>query len=138
VARDLHDGVQNELVSLIVGLSLAEEDRDTSPELAATLSGLRARAQATLSSIREIARGICPPLLASAGVTEAIRAQAALARITVNVIGTAPRSSTEAGEAVYFASLESLQNVAKHARRSACVTLRMRYRHGRLAVRMRR
>ena len=136
VARDLHDGVQNELVSLILGLSLAEQDRDATPELAASLSVLRARAQSTLSGIREIARGIRPPLLAAGGVVEALRAQAALATITVNLVGAAPRSSDNAEEAVYFACLEALQNVAKHAPRSASVTLRLRYRDGRLAVRI--
>jgi signal transduction histidine kinase len=136
VARDLHDGVQNELVSLILGLSLAEDDRNTPPELRASLSVLRARAQSTLSGIREIAHGIRPPLLAAAGVIEALRAQAALARIPVNLVGTVPRSSDNAEEAVYFACLEALQNVAKHAPRSASVTLRLRYREGRLAVRI--
>src|SRR5450755_2416742 len=92
VARDLHDGIQNELVSLILGLSLAEDDRNTSPELAANLSVLRARAQSTLSGIREIAHGIRPPLLAAAGVIEALRAQAALA--TVNLVGAAPAAAT--------------------------------------------
>jgi signal transduction histidine kinase len=136
LARDLHDGVQNELVSLILGLSLAEEDRDTSPELAANLSGLRARAQATLSGIREIARGNQPPLLAAAGVIEAIRAQAALAPMTVSLTGSAPRSSDDAEQAVDFACLEALQNVAKHACRSARVALQLRYREGRLVVRI--
>jgi signal transduction histidine kinase len=71
VARDLHDGVQNELVSLILGLSLAEDDPNTPPELAASLSVLRAQAQSTLSGIRGIAHGIRPPLLAAAGVIPA-------------------------------------------------------------------
>jgi signal transduction histidine kinase len=136
VARDLHDGVQNELVSLILGLSLAEDDPNTPPELAASLSVLRTRAQSTLSGIREIAHGIRPPLLAAAGVIEALRAQAALASITVKLVGAAPRSSDNAEEAVYFACLEALQNVAKHAHRSARVTVRLRYQGGKLAVRI--
>jgi signal transduction histidine kinase len=136
VARDLHDGVQNELVSLILGLSLVEDDRHTPPELAASLSVLRARAQSTLSGIREIAHGIRPPLLAAAGVIAALRAQAALATMPVNLVGAAPRSSDNAEEAVYFACLEALQNVAKHTPRSASVSLRLHYRDGRLAVRI--
>jgi signal transduction histidine kinase len=136
VARDLHDGVQNELVSLILGLSLVEDDPDVPSELSAKLSVLRGRAQSTLSGIREIAHGIRPPLLAAAGVIEALRAQAALAAITVNVVGAAPRSSDATEEAVYFACLEALQNVSKHAPRSTSVTLRMRYRDWGLAVRI--
>jgi signal transduction histidine kinase len=136
LARDLHDGVQNELVSLIVGLSLAKEDCDTPPELAAKLSALGDRAHATLDTIREIGNGNRPRLLVLAGVTEAIRAQAARAPVTVSLVGAAPRSSAEAEEAVYFACLEALQNVTKHAGPSARVTLRMVYREGTLAVRI--
>jgi signal transduction histidine kinase len=121
---------------LIVGLSLAEDDRDTPPELAAKLSALGARAEATLDAIREIARGNRPPLLVAAGVIEAVRAQAALAPMMVTLVGTAPRSSALAEEGVYFACLEALQNVAKHACRSARVTLRLRYRDGKLVVRI--
>jgi signal transduction histidine kinase len=136
LVADLHDGIQNELVSLIVGLSLAEDDNQTPPELAAMLSSLGARAQATLDAIREIAHGNRPPLLAMAGVMEAIREQAALAPMTVSLRGTAPRSSADAEEAVYFVCLEALQNVAKHACRSARVILELRYHDGRLAVRI--
>jgi signal transduction histidine kinase len=136
LALDLHDGVQNELVSLIVGLSLAEEDCDTPPELAGKLSALGARAEATLDAIREIGHGNRPRLLVQAGVIEAIRAQAALASVPVSLVGAARRSSAEAEEAVYFACLEALQNVAKHASASARVKLRMGYRDGTLAVRI--
>jgi signal transduction histidine kinase len=136
LARDLHDGVQNELVALIVELALAEDDRDTPPAVAAKLAALGARAEATLHAIREVAQGVHPPLLAAAGVVEAIRAQAERAPITVSLFGTAPRSSDDAEEAVYFACLEALQNVAKHGCREARVTLRVRHRNGRLAVRI--
>ena len=135
LARDLHDGVQNELVSLIIGLSDAEEDRDTAPELVARLSGLRERAQATLTEIREIARGNRPLLLTVAGVIEAIREQAERTSLTVGLLGSALRSSDAAEEAVYFACLEALQNIAKHAPNSQ-VTLQLRQRDRKLAVRI--
>lgn len=136
VARDLHDGVQNELVALIVDLSVAEQDRETPPVLAARLSALRARAGATLDAIREIAQGVTPPILAAAGFVEAIRAQAERAPTTASLSGDAPRSSDAAETAAYFACLEALQNVAKHASRAARVTLRVRHHDGHLAVRI--
>ncbi len=136
VVRDLHNGVENELTSLIVGLALAEQDHDTPPLRAGKLSALGARAQATLDAIREVAHGIHPRLLAAAGFVEAIRAQAGLAPVAVGLVGTAPRSSDDAEQAVYFACLEALQNVAKHAGREARATLRVRHRGGRLAVRV--
>jgi signal transduction histidine kinase len=136
LARDMHDGVQNELLSLVIELRLAAQDRNTPPALARTLSALGARAQATLDSIRQIAHGLHPPLLADAGVVEALRAQATRAPMTVSLMGTAPRSSEDAEEAVYFSCVEALQNVAKHAGRAARVTLRVRHRDGSLGVRI--
>ena len=60
VARDLHDGVQTELVSLMLRLKLAEEDRNTPPALAATFVALEDHAAAALASLREIAYDIYP------------------------------------------------------------------------------
>ena len=134
--RDLHDGVQNELVALIVKLRLAEQDRDTSPCLADTLSALGARAQAVLDSVRQIACGIHPPVLADFGVAEALRAQAGRASIHVSLAGTAPRSSEEAEAAVYFSCLEAIQNIAKHAGHTAHARLRLHHEHRALAVRL--
>ena len=134
--RDLHDGVQNELVALIVELALAQDDPDTPPTLADMLAGLEARVQAALDSVRSIARGIYPALLADFGVEQALRAQAARGATPVRVVGVAPRSAKQAEEAVYFACSEAIQNVAKHAGRAAQVTLRLRHDHGSLAVRI--
>jgi signal transduction histidine kinase len=134
--RDLHDGVQNELVALIVKLRLVEEDRDTPPALAGTLAALGARAEAAPESVRETARGVYPPLLAAFGVGQALRAQAARASVDVSMLGIAPRSSDEAEAAVYFSCLEAIQNVAKHAGGAAHVTLRLHHDHGTLAGRI--
>jgi signal transduction histidine kinase len=134
--RDLHDGVQNELVALIVMLALAQEDPEISPALTELLAGLEARAQAALDSVRNIARGIYPPLLADFGLAEALRAQAARAAVDVRLMGSAPRATEAAEEAVYFACSEAIQNSAKYAGRDAQVTLRLRHDHGSLAVRI--
>ncbi len=134
--RDLHDGVQGELVALIVELALAQQDPDTPPVLAGMLAGLEARAQGALDSVRSIVGGIYPPLLADFGVQAALRAQAARAPTTLSVRGTVPRSIEETEEAVYFACSEAIQNVAKHAGRGARVTLRLRDDLGSLAVRI--
>ena len=117
--RDLHDGVQNELVALIVKLALAQQDAETPPAVAEMLSGLEARAQAVLDAVRNIVRGIYPPLLAEFGLAKALRAQTARAPVHVSLEGTAPRSTEAAEEAVYFACSEAIQNVAKYAGRSS-------------------
>jgi len=134
--RDLHDGVQNELVALIVTLALAQEDPKTPPPLVETLAGLEARAQAVLDSVRNIARGIYPPLLADFGLAKALRVQAARAAVDVGLIGSAPRGTAAAEDAVYFACSEAIQNAAKHAGRGTRVALRLHYDPGSLAVRV--
>ena len=134
--RDLHDGVQNELVALIVKLALAQQDAETPPAVAEMLAGLEARAQAALDAVRNIVRGIYPPLLAEFGLAKALRAQAARAPVHVSLQGTAPRSTEAAEEAVYFACSEAIQNVAKYAGRPAQVMLQLRYEQGSLAVRV--
>jgi signal transduction histidine kinase len=136
IERDLHDGVQNELVGLIVTLALARQDPGTPPALAETLARLEVRAQAALDSVRNIARGIYPPMLADFGLAQALRAQAARAPVDVSVLGTAPRGTEDAEEAAYFACSEAIQNVAKHAGRGTQVTLRLRHDQGSLAVRV--
>ena len=88
--RDLHDGVQNEIVALIIKLTLAEQDPDSPPGRAGTLSALGAHAQAILDSVRQIACGIYPPVLADCGVAQALRAQAVRASVHMSLAGIAP------------------------------------------------
>jgi signal transduction histidine kinase len=134
--RDLHDGVQNELVALIVKLAFAQQDPETPPGLTHTLAELESHAQAALDSVRNIAQGIYPTLLGDLGLREALRAQAMRVAIRMRLEGTAPRSTERAEEAVYFACSEAIQNVAKHAGCGAQVALRLDYLDGVLAVRM--
>ena len=82
--RALHDGVQNELIALIVKLAAAGQDPDAPPALARTLAGLEVLAQSTLDSVRDIARGIYLPVLADFGIGDALRGQAAGATRTTS------------------------------------------------------
>jgi signal transduction histidine kinase len=134
--RDLHDSVQNELVALLVKLTLIEEDRDTPPALAGSLASAGAHATAALDSVREITLGIPPLPLTKFGVLGALRAQATRAPAEVSLHGTAPRSTEAAEVAVYFSCLEGIQNVAKHAGRDTHVTCRLHHTHGNLTVRI--
>jgi signal transduction histidine kinase len=132
--RDLHDGVQNELVTLIVALASAEQDPRTPPAVAEMLAALEARAQAALASVRNIAGGIYPRVLADFGVPRALRTQAARAAIEVRLRGAAPRSTREVEEAVYFSCSEAIQNAAKHAGPAAHVEVSLHHHPGRLVV----
>jgi signal transduction histidine kinase len=134
--RDLHDAVQSELVALIARLALARQDPETPPGLAHTLAAIEDGAQAVLDSVRNIARGIYPPVLADFGLEEALRALAAAASVSMRLVGAAPRGTEDAEEAVYFACAEALQNVAKHAGNAARAQLGLLYHDGSLVVRI--
>ena len=82
VERDLHEGVQNELVALVVKLALAREDAGIPPPVAKTLAGSKVRARAALDMVREIVRGTYPPQLADFDLARALRARRRAARST--------------------------------------------------------
>jgi signal transduction histidine kinase len=115
--RNIHDGAQQQLVALMVKLRLAEGTAERDPDrVPALLQGLRSDAGDALENLRELARGIYPPLLADQGLPAALSAQArkSLLPVTVESDGIV-RYSQQAEAAVYFCCLEAMQNVAKYA-----------------------
>ena len=115
--RNLHDGAQQHLVALKVKLGLVELLATRDPDKAkATIVELKHDADEALETLRDLARGIYPPLLADKGLAAALQSQAAKATLPVRVdadgIGRYPQE-TEA--ALYFCTLEALQNVQKYA-----------------------
>jgi len=129
--RDLHDGAQQYLVALKVHLSLAAHGLDQEPsQVRGMLDELAGLADEALASLRELAHGIYPPLLADRGLAAAVRAHTDRSPLPVEVVtdglGRYPRE-TEA--AVYFCCLEALQNVAKYSQASR-VTVRLTHTRG--------
>lgn len=120
VERDIHDGAQQQLVALAVKLRLAEQVVERDPAKARDLLGqLQAQAGETLEDLRDLARGIYPPLLADEGLGPALLAQARKipAPVQVQTDGVG-RYGQEVEAAVYFCVLEALQNVTKYAEAS--------------------
>jgi signal transduction histidine kinase len=119
IERNLHDGAQQQLVALMIQLSLLEDSAGDSGEVRQVTGQLRAGLHAAIDDLRALARGIYPPLLADQGLGPALRAQVGRAPLPVMVeadgIGRYPR---DAEAAVYFCILEALQNTAKYARAS--------------------
>ena len=115
--RNIHDGAQQQLVALKLRLRLAEGTVDKDP--AATkqaLAELSDATQAALDDLRDLARGIYPPLLADQGLVVALESQAKKSPVDVQLVADAiERYPQEIEAAVYFCSLEALQNVAKYA-----------------------
>jgi signal transduction histidine kinase len=117
IERNIHDGAQQQLVALAIKLSITESmigtDTDGEREM---LAELRQDAAGAVEDLRDLARGIYPPLLASMGLAAALEAQARKAAVptavTADGVGRYPQ---EVEAAVYFCVLEALQNVAKYA-----------------------
>ena len=121
--RDLHDGAQQQLVALAVKQRLAEGLIDRDPERAHTvLAEAQANTTDALETIRDLARGIYPPVLADQGLAAALNAQVRRAAIPVEVHADGiERYGQDVEAAVYFCSLEALQNVTKYAEASSAV-----------------
>jgi signal transduction histidine kinase len=124
--RNIHDGAQQQLVALSVKLRLAGGllDRDTE-KVRGMLTDLQSDTNDALEDLRDLARGIYPPLLADQGLASALQAQARKASLPVEVRANGiGRYSQDVEAAAYFSCLEALQNVAKYAGASrAIVTL---------------
>jgi signal transduction histidine kinase len=115
--RNIHDGAQQDLVALGIKLRLTGLTVDEDPAEAKEMLGeLQADAAGALANLRDLARGIYPPLLADLGLVAALNAQANKSPVPVTVdadgIG---RYGQDTEAAVYFCCLEALQNIAKYA-----------------------
>jgi signal transduction histidine kinase len=123
IERNLHDGAQQQLVALAVKVRLATSmiGKDEAAERR-MLDEVQRDTGDALENLRDLARGIYPPLLADQGLQAALVAQTRKATIPTTLeadgVGRYPR---EAEAAVYFCCLEALQNVAKYAGASRTV-----------------
>jgi signal transduction histidine kinase len=119
IERNLHDGAQQQLVALTIQLRLLEESADDPAAVRQLAPVVRDGLHAALDDLRDLARGIYPPLLADQGLVPALQAQVRRAALPVEIeadgVGRFPQD-TEA--AVYFCTLEALQNIAKYAEAS--------------------
>jgi signal transduction histidine kinase len=116
IERNLHDGAQQQLVALTVQLGLLERLADDPERVRQTATMLQDALREALDDLRDLARGIYPPLLADKGLAAALEAQSRKAAVATTIdpdgIGRYPR---EVEAAVYFCVLEAIQNVAKYA-----------------------
>jgi len=121
--RNIHDGAQQHLVALAVKLRLAKTlVRADATKAAAMLSELRGETSEALETLRDLARGIYPPVLEEQGLAAALHAQVYRSgmRVTIEAEGL-PRHQIETEAAIYFCCLEALQNAAKYAEASTVV-----------------
>ncbi|MGH3259681.1 MAG: sensor histidine kinase [Streptosporangiaceae bacterium] len=127
IERDLHDGAQARLVAMGISLQAAERLFPTNPDAAlALVAEAKESSSQALTELRDLVRGIYPPVLADRGLADAIRALALDVPLPVELDIDLPRPSAWGGgpaspvelpvaSAVYFSVAEALTNVTKHA-----------------------
>jgi signal transduction histidine kinase len=121
IERNIHDGAQQQLVALQIKQRLAEQLTDREPtKVKELLRELQAETAQALEDLRNLARGIYPPLLADQGLVAALEARSRQAPMSVTVHSdSVGRYPSEIEATVYFCVLEALQNAAKYAAASA-------------------
>jgi signal transduction histidine kinase/uncharacterized membrane protein YvlD (DUF360 family) len=135
IERDLHDGAQARLIALGMNLRAVERMLPARPEAAlALVAEARETSLRALSDLRDLVRGICPPVLADRGLGHAVRALALDTPFPVDLdIDLPGRLATPVESACYFAVAEALANAVRHsgARR---VHIRMKHSAGLLQI----
>ncbi|WP_433889201.1 sensor histidine kinase [Streptomyces sp. CA-111067] len=128
IERDLHDGAQARLASLGMSLGLAEQLLAHDPQAAARLlAEARESTSTALVELRDLVRGIHPPVLADRGLDGAIQALALVNPVPTEVVIDLPgRLPAPVESAAYFAVAEALANAVKHAR-ARHISIRLRY-----------
>ena len=125
--RNLHDGAQQHLVALAVKLRLAHDAVEDDPEDAmGMIDEIKGDVQTAIAELRALAHGIFPPLLVSGGLSEALPAAAGRAALPTTLeLDNVGRYGNDIEAAVYFCTLEALQNAGKHAGDGATATVRV-------------
>lgn len=125
IERDLHDGAQARLVALSMQLGRAEERLADRPEDQQLVRAAREEAGNAIAELRDLARGIAPPVLADRGLPAAVEALATRSAVPVTVRGEVPgdRPAPAIESVAYFVAAEALTNVAKHAAGPATVEI---------------
>jgi signal transduction histidine kinase len=116
IERDLHDGAQARLVALTLQLGRAELRLEDRPEIRELIHDAQREAHHAIAELRDLARGIVPPLLADRGLLAAVQSLAARYGLGTAIQADTHRRVAPAVEsAAYFVIAEALTNTAKHA-----------------------
>ena len=119
IERDLHDGIQQRLITLALKLRTIDSDLPDASPVRESLAALDAELIEAVEDLREVSRGIHPAILSEGGLGPALRALARRSAVPVELdldVGARLPSTIEA--AAYYVAAESLTNVAKHANAS--------------------
>ena len=114
--RDIHDGPQQRLVRLRMDLARAQRQAEKDPAAAsAIIRGAMDQTQQTLDELRQLSRGIAPPVLIDRGLAAAITEVATRSSVPVTVSTELPDLPDHVSQAAYFVVSEALANLNKHS-----------------------
>ena len=114
--RDIHDGPQQRLVRLRMDLARAHRQAEKDPAAAsAIIQGAMEQTQQTLDELRQLSRGIAPPVLIDRGLAAAITEVATRSSVPVTVSTELPDLPDHVSQAAYFVVSEALANLNKHS-----------------------
>ncbi len=135
IERDLHDGAQQRLVAMTMELGRARAKLDDDPDSARELlDSAHGHAKAAMQELRDLARGISPPLLSDRGLDAALSALAARSPIPVDLTIELERRLPESVESTaYFVIAEAMTNAVKHSK-AKVITVRVMDHAARLSV----
>jgi signal transduction histidine kinase len=138
IERDLHDGIQQRLVTLALELRGIVEDLPAGyPRVSAQASAVAGGLREVLDELRELSRGIHPAVLSEGGLRPALKSLVRRSSVPVEFqLGEIDRLPERVEVAAYYAASEALTNVAKHANASV-VHLELGTRDGRLRLEIR-
>ncbi|GAA0934402.1 sensor histidine kinase [Virgisporangium aurantiacum] len=138
IERDLHDGAQARLVALAMNLGMAEDMFETNPETArAMLAEARSDARSAMGELRDLVRGIHPPILADRGLPGALSALAMVSSVPIDLdLRLDRRLPAPMEAAAYFALAELVANAIKHSGASS-IAMAVEFSGSRLVMRVR-
>ena len=135
--RNLHDSVQQQLISIKLRLEMEADDGGSSEASRERLLALARSLDAALEQVREVAHGLYPPLLTASGLSAALRHghEHAASRTQIDAAGVG-RYTPEIESAVYYSCMEAVQNATKHGGRDVHVSVALAEVEGRLTFRV--
>jgi signal transduction histidine kinase len=135
--RDLHDGVQQRLVTIAIDVGIASELAEETPAIRASLDEIGNRVDEALTELREIAHGIHPPILTELGIVAALRRVQLRSTTALSIdAGDVGRHHPELESAVYYCCTEAIQNAIKHGGAGVRVAVDLHEEAGLLAFRV--
>jgi signal transduction histidine kinase len=135
--RNLHDSVQQQLISITLRLEMEAEEGDAGDSRRERLLEIRQSAEETLAEVRRVAHGLYPPLLTASGLPTALRRlhEHAVSAPEIEATGVG-RYAPEVESAVYYCCSEAIQNATKHGGRGVRVSVLLREEGGHLTFRV--